>query len=232
MSTQKKLQSERRQRQNMDTQKTRKWDVQKYRKRIGSYLGKIPKEYNGVRLRNRTDVYDYLSYYTEHKLPPEQFISAGAFQSWAKSKSPGPNPASLALLEEHWGPLTIETTIEKNNTEVDIMNTNKHFNPFVSERIYNIVKFIKAFIHSEEVADEDAFHEMCHAVEIESLCIPERFELMFDAFIEEKLEPVIYEYDTLFGKDPSFDNLMNYFIDIELDFNQIVYEQIRPLLIQ
>lgn len=211
--------------------KTRKWDVQKYKKIIGRYVGIIPEHYNGVRLCRRIDVYDYLSYYTEHNLPPEQFISASTFQSWARSKSPGPNPASLALLEEHWGPLTIETTIESNNTEED-MNTNKHFNPFVSEHIYNIVKIIKSFIYSEEVYDEDAFYEMCHAVEIESLCIPEKFELMFDNFIKEKLEPIIYEYETLFGNDPAFDNLMNYTIDIELDFNQIIHEQIRPLLIQ
>lgn len=197
---------------NMNT--NRLWNVKKYKQIIEGYLGKKPKD---IRLLRRTDVYDYLSTQTGIAKP-------GAFESWAKKNSPGPNPASLTMLEEYWN---TSLTIETNNKE----ETMNHYNQFVAEHIYNIIKTIKTFIHSENVDNEDSFYQMSHSVEIESFFIPEEIEFIFHDFIEEKLEPIIYEHTNLFGECPQFEDFMKYVISIELEFNELINSQIRPLLV-
>lgn len=193
------------------------WNVERYKQIISTYIGK---KTDGIYLIRRTDVYDYLSNETGIAKP-------GAFESWAKTDSPGPNQASLKMLEEYWG---ICLTSENENIDKE-KKAMSHYNNFVAEHIYNIVKIIKKFIHSENVDDEDAFYEMSHNVEIESFCIPEDIEYLFYDFIEERLEPIIYNKVELFGENPQFEDFMKYIIKVELEFNELLNSQIRPLLV-
>ena len=193
------------------------WNREKYRNIIDTHY--LAKKKNGITLLSLRDVYDYLSQETG-------IASPGAFESWAKRSSPGPNRTSLKLLEKHWGTCL---SITKENKEEK--NTMEHYNQFVKEHIYNIIKIIKNFIHSEEVDDEEAFATMLYHVEIESFCIPGELKKLFNEYIEEKLEPIIDSHTELFGKNPRFEDFMRYVIAAESDFNDLINDQIRPLLV-
>lgn len=191
------------------------WNREKYKNITRQYLGKRK---NGIILLRLRDVYDYLSQETG-------IASPGAFESWAKKSSPGPNLTSLKLLENYWKTCLSN---KKGNKEE---NTMEYYNQFVSEHIYNIIKIIKNFIRSEEVDNEEAFSTMIYHVEIEAFCIPGELEKLFNEYIEEKLEPIIYSHADLFGENPRFEDFMRYVIAAESDLNDLINEQIRPLLL-
>lgn len=149
------------------------WNYEKYRQIVKSYRGK--KTDDGITLINLSFVYEYLARTT-------RIATDSAFQSWAKKSSPGPTQSSLMQLEKYWNTCL---TIEKENQNKE-KKTMSHYNQFVAEHTYNIIKIIKNFIHSEEVDDEDTFLQMTHSIEVESFCIPEELECMFNDYIDEK----------------------------------------------
>lgn len=102
-----------------------------------------------------------------------------------------------------------------------------YYSNFISEHIYNIIKIIKEFIFSLDIESEDEFLEMSHKVEIEAFCLPDEVGFLIFDFIDNRIKPVVDK----FKEDIEVDDLMDCVINVELEFDDLIAEQIKHKIV-
>lgn len=163
------------------------WDVEQYRR----IIQKIAKHgsLNGKCVKNKGDIYVQLS----RKL----YVSVDTVKSWARKNSNGPSDEAVVKQLE----AIFNTCLTKNNVEEikeeDNMTT---YSDFVKSNIKEAYKLVMDFIKSDDIESEERYCEMRSNLETLKVAIPKEIYVKLINFVDEKLDPIIYDNDNYFAE--------------------------------
>lgn len=156
-------------------------------------LDTIVKEgtYRGKAIKNKEDLY--------RKLSTELYVSYDTVKGWTRQSSKGPGDKDVLNDLEKLLNTTL-TTKDKEEVVMEETEMNKSYSNFVKEKIYRCYELMLNYLAEKNFEDEAPYCEMRNEIIKMKVCIPKVIFEKITAFIDENLDPIVYDHDNYFSE--------------------------------
>lgn len=132
------------------------------------------------------------------KLAKELDVSYDSIKGWAREQSNGPsNPKVVERLEELLG---AKLTTCKESVVNEERKETKMYSDFVKTNIKKCYDMMMDYLLSDDVDNEEVYCSMRMEIGKMSVCIPDEIYSKITEFVDNNLEPIIYDHDNYFSE--------------------------------
>ena len=165
------------------------WNSKKYSELIKNIKENCGGELYGMDIRTKEHVYQAIA--------KEIHANNQTLKSWTRKSSNGPGDRDLEkelMLILGLGPNALRKQSDKEMENMPASN----LTDFNKSAILRCYKYIKQYLHNDDIENEECFAAMLSSVESEKIAIPNNIFNKFDIFIDKYIAPIIYENEIVF----------------------------------
>ena len=180
------------------------------KKLFNHLIQKIKEEgtFCGEPVRYKEDIYT--------KIGERLYLDRETVKNWIKKDSKGPTAENLTKLEKLLGvSLVLVEKEEVVENEPEVMMSG-NYSEFVKNNIKEAYKFLREVCYKNVFLREEPYIDMAMGLDALRICIPKEIFEKIEKFIEEKIEPMVYDTENFLAD--TYDDTMGYF-DVDHEFH-------------